>query len=96
MPTYYLDAIKQVRLGEVGVSPGFRIPPPDVVPGAQRIVQDPGEAVLTREISEAVLHEISILSRPAVAGSTVELRKEEFDDGKSSSISKWDKFLYLL
>ena len=89
------DAIKQASLGELGISPGWRIPPPDVT-GTQRIVQDVGESVLTRELLDVRLDHVALVSRAAYAGSTVELRTEEFENGKSSSISEWEHFLYLL
>ena len=43
LPTYFSDAIKEVRTGRAGgISPGFRIPPRSVVPDAETLIPEPG------------------------------------------------------
>ncbi|MEM9899909.1 MAG: HK97 family phage prohead protease [Pseudomonadota bacterium] len=51
----------------IGISPGFRIPPPEAVADAEETVEeDPAEGnALIRIIRAAVLFEISAVSRPA-------------------------------
>lgn len=72
-----LDAVKQISQGLArGVSPGFRIPPKDVVPNAEELVPEPGNpAVMIRVIRAAVLYELSIVTRPAYEdGTEVDVR----------------------
>ena len=77
-PSYMRDTILQIEAGLVGgISPGFRIPPPDVVPDAETLENEPGNpGVQIRVIREAVLFELSLVSRPAYAGAatSVDLR----------------------
>ena len=48
-----------------GLSPGFSVPPVDVVPGAETLTPEAGNpGVMVRTINEAVLFEASIVSRP--------------------------------
>ena len=81
-PTYMVDAVKQIRAGLVGgLSPGFRVPPLDVVPGAETIIPEPGNpSVGIRLIREAVLSEFSLVTRPAYQdASEIELRAEDME-----------------
>ena len=80
MPTYMLDAIKEVRTGRAGgISPGFKIPPPGVVPGAMTIEPEPGNpGVEIRVVNQAVLYEVSVVSRPTYGSTDVDLRVEDF------------------
>lgn len=75
-PTWMRDTVLAVEAGLIGgLSPGFIVPPQDVVPGAQRFVPEPGNpSVSIREIAEAVLLEMSLVTRPAYGGTTVEAR----------------------
>lgn len=79
MPSYMRDAVLDVEDGRAGgLSPGFRVPPPNVVPDAERLVDEPGNpGVQIREVRQAVLYEISIVSRPAYAGTDVDVRAED-------------------
>jgi len=79
MPTYMLDTVKEIRTGRAGgISPGFQVPPARVVPNAETLEPEPGnEAVQVRVIRQAVLHEISIVSRPAYGSTDVDLRRFE-------------------
>ena len=81
MPTYFQDVVKEVRTGRAGgVSPGFRTPPKSAVPNAETFIPEVGNPdVLIRVIHEAVMPEISIVTRP-VYPSRIELREEDMDD----------------
>ncbi|ABE62946.1 prohead peptidase, Unknown type peptidase, MEROPS family U35 [Nitrobacter hamburgensis X14] len=74
--SYGSDLIKQISSGLVfGLSPGFRIPPPSAVPAdkAQKFEnEDPklGRAII-RTIFEAILTELSIVTRPAYPDASV-------------------------
>jgi len=82
MPTWMIDAVRQVRAGLAGgVSPGFRVPPPATVANAEVFESEPGNpAVQVRVIKAAVLSEISVVTRPAY--STTELDLRAFDPGR--------------
>ena len=81
MPTYMLDAIKMVRTGRAGgLSPGFRIPPRSVNPNAERIIPEPDNpAVGIRQIDDAILPEMSVVTRPAYAQTDMDLRADGGD-----------------
>ena len=78
-PAYMVDALMQMRAGLVGgLSPGFLIPPEDVVPGAQFIEPEAGNpGVSVRAIRAAVLTELSIVTRPAYPTTELDLRHEQ-------------------
>lgn len=79
----------------VGLSPGFRVPPADVVPEAETTEEeDPAEGkALIRTINAAVLFEVSAVTRPAYAEATVEearrWRAETHDAGLRRSLARW-------
>ena len=77
-PSWMLDAVLAIRSGLfAGISPGFRLPPPSAVPTAERLLREPGnEGVMIREIVEAVLFELSLVTRPAYTASSVDVRQE--------------------
>lgn len=69
------DFLAALRAGlVVGLSPGFRIPPPEAVPDAEEVVEeDPDEGrALIRVIKAAVLFEISAVTRPAYEDAALE------------------------
>ena len=78
MPTYFADTVKQIRSGlSGGVSPGFRVPPATAVAKAETLEPEPGNpAVQVRVINQAVLHELSIVTRPAYSETDIDLRAE--------------------
>ena len=83
-PTYMVDALLQLRAGLIGgISPRMQVPPATVVPGAERLVPEPGNpGVMIRSIREALLPELSLVSRPAYGDTTVELRElQDAGDG---------------
>ena len=71
-----IDAVKQLRQGLVGgISPGFRVPPRDVVPDAETEIPEPGNpGVSIRVIKHAVLYELSLVARPAYEETEVDVR----------------------
>ena len=75
-PSYMRDTVAMVRAGLAGgVSPGFRVPPASVVPGAETFEPEPGNpGVQVRVINAAVLHELSIVTRPAYSETEVDAR----------------------
>lgn len=78
-PSWMRDAVLAVQAGLIGgLSPGFRVPPAAAVPGAERLVPEPGNPdVQIREISEALLFEMSLVSRPAYTETELDLRAWE-------------------
>lgn len=80
-PSYMLDAVKKVR-GKLygGISPGFRVPPASVVPDAETFEPEPGNpGVQVRVIKQAVLYELSLVTRPVYSGTEVDVRAFEHE-----------------
>ena len=77
-PTYMVDFVKRYRAGLVdGISPGFRVPPRGVVPDAEELVPEPGNpAVKIRHIRQAVLFELSLVTRAAYPDTELDLRAD--------------------
>ena len=73
------DALLDIQNGLLaGISPGFRVPPRDVVPDAENFVPEPGNpGVEIRIINQAVLFELSLVHRPTYKETSVELRHEQ-------------------
>ena len=80
MPTYMADVVKEVRTQRAGgISPGFYMPPRDVVAGAEELIPEPGNpGVMIRMVHTAVMPELSIVTRP-VYPSTVDMRADAVD-----------------
>ena len=80
MPTYMRDTVSMIRAGLVGgISPGFKVPPRDVVPDAEGLEPEPGNsAVQVRVIRQAVLYELSLVTRPAYTETDIDLRADDF------------------
>ena len=80
-PGYMQDTVRMVRgnlLG--GISPGFNVPPRDVVPNAETLEPEPGNpAVSIRVIRAAVLYELSLVTRPAYPGTEIDVRSASPD-----------------
>lgn len=77
--SYGADTLKQIESGlAVGVSPGFRIPPKRAVPVAEKFTDegyDPARGnhnALIRTIFQAILFELSVVTRPAYQEAIVE------------------------
>lgn len=78
-PSWMVDTVLAVRSGLVrGISPGFRIPPRAVVPRAEELIPEVGNTgVLVRTINEAVLYELSLVTRPSYSGTEIDIRQDE-------------------
>ena len=79
MPSYMADTIKQIN-GKLagGISPGFRVPPATAAPGAETFESEAGGAgAKIRVINQAVLHEMSIVTRPSYSETNIAVRAEE-------------------
>ena len=78
MPTWVDDAVKAVRAGlMLGLSPGFRVPPSNVVPDAEVEVEEPGNpGVFITEVRAGVLREMSLVTAGAYDDASVSLRAE--------------------
>ena len=74
-PSYMVDTVRMIRAGLAGgVSPGFRVPPKSAVADAETFEDEPGTGVKVRVINAAVLHELSIVTRPAYSETDVDVR----------------------
>ena len=75
-PSYMRDLVLKIQSGlSRGVSPGFRVPPKSVVANAEILEPEPGNpAVNIRRINQAVLYEMSIVTRAAYGDSIIESR----------------------
>ena len=78
-PSHVVDAVRQIEMGLIGgISPGFMVPPKDVVPNAEEFLEEPGNPeVLVRQINEAVLVELSLVTRPSYTETDVTVRAED-------------------
>ena len=78
-PSWVVDAEKAIAAGIMtGLSPGFRVPPKSVVPNAERFIPEPGNpGVQIRQVNDAVLREMSIVTDAIFDDAAVELRSEE-------------------
>ena len=92
-PSWVIDAERAIAAGLMtGLSPGFIVPPKDVVPGAEAIMPEPGNpGVGIRVIRAAVLREFSIVTSPAYEDAAVDLRADDLrkDDLKRSGRLPW-------
>ena len=81
-PSHMRDAVAMVRSGLAGgISPGFRVPPRNAVPDAETLEPERGNpGVDIRVIRQAVLYELSIVTRPAYAETSVDVRAEDFPE----------------
>lgn len=78
----------------IGISPGFRIPPPEAVPDAEETVEeDPTEGnALIRIIRAAVLFELSVVTRPAYDETEIEERSKGgviLPSPKQRALARW-------
>lgn len=71
------DAMAMLEAGLIGgISPGFRIPPQRAVPNAESVEdEDPSEGqAIIRTVNDAILFELSLVTRPAYPETQVEQR----------------------
>ena len=91
------DALAALGAGLIaGISPGFRMPPQQTVPNAESIAEeDPAEGrALIRTINEAILFELSLVTRPAYPQTQVEQRNWApsaplVDAGLHRTLNRW-------
>ena len=91
-PSWVQDAVYAIenRLA-TGISPGFRIPPSDVVPDAEVIRPEVGNpSVSERIIRKAVLIELSVVARPSYQETSAELRAS-YGGGEKTVLPHWKK-----
>ena len=77
-PTWMRDALLAAKGGLLqGVSPGFVIPPASAVPDAVTLVpeREVRQETMVRVIRQAVLYELSLVTRPAYADSDIDVRQ---------------------
>ena len=94
LPTYYQDTIKEIERGLVtGTSPGFFIPPKEKVPDAEKYVDEPGstEGVRIRVIRNAVLVEMSLVSRPSYTETGLDVRGFDMyeEPARKKRVKRW-------
>ena len=93
--SYVSDVLASLSAGLiVGISPGFRIPPQQTVPNAEEVTEeDPSEGrAMIRTIFEAILFELSLVSRPAYSETEIEARNWGVilpDTGLHRTLSRW-------
>ena len=75
-PSYMRDTVAMVNAGLAGgISPGFRVPPASAVRDAEVLEPEPGNpGVQVRVINQAVLFELSVVTRPAYSETDVDVR----------------------
>lgn len=79
-PSWVKDTVRAIESGLVGgVSPGFRVPPASAIANAEELIPEPGNpSVQIRQINQAVLHELSLVTRPAYSETAIDVRAEDF------------------
>lgn len=94
-PSWIDDTMKAVEAGLIrGVSPGFRVPPASAVANAEELVDEPGnEGVQIRQINQAVLYELSLVTRPAYVETEIQLR--DFAPEEARVEDEWEVARWL-
>ncbi len=93
--SYARDFLAGLASGLVlGVSPGFRIPPKQTVPDAEEVTEeDPEEGrAIIRTIFEAILFELSAVTRPAYPEAQIEARQwtpVQMDTDLRRALMRW-------
>ena len=76
-----------------GTSPGFFIPPKEKVPDAEKYVDEPGstKGVRIRVIRNAVLVEMSLVSRPSYTETGLDVRGFDMyeEPAKKKRVKRW-------
>ena len=78
-PTYMKDAVLMLENRSFGgISPGFRVPPAGTVPNAEELIPDPEvSGIFIRQINQAILYEISLVTRASYKDTSLDLRSED-------------------
>ena len=94
-PSWVEDTVKAVDAGLIrGVSPGFRVPPASAVANAEELIDEPGNpGVQIRQINQAQLFELSLVTRPAYTESAVDLRA--FEGVEVPVVDEWEAARWL-
>lgn len=94
--SWAMDFIAAFAAGLInGISPGFRVPPPEAVDKAEETTEEnPAEGnALIRTIFAAVLFELSMVTRPAYGETEANLRNFQFDpvprNGIIHPLNRW-------
>ena len=97
-PSWMLDAVLAVRGGLVrGISPGFKVPPSDVVPDAEELIPEPGNPdVMIRFIRAAVLFELSLVTRASYPNTEIDLRSGMAVVGQGAAKETFSELTWLL
>ena len=94
LPTYFQDTIKEIERGLVtGTSPGFFLPPASKIPDAVEYIDEPEskEGVRIKVIKNAVLVEMSLVSRPAYTETGVDVRGFDMyeEPARKKRVKRW-------
>ena len=85
-PSWVRDTVLAIEDGlMLGLSPGFRVPPSNVVPNAEELIPEPGNpGVFIRQVNQALLTELSVVTSGTYKEAGVEIREElsKMDRGK--------------
>ena len=78
-PSWMQDSVLAVRSGLIkGISPGFRVPPASAVANAEELIPERGNpGVLIRQVNEAVLYEMSLVTRASYKETTIDIRHDD-------------------
>jgi len=100
--SYVQDVLAGIAAGlTVGISPGFRLPPKRAVPEPERIEDEGSDPengehnAIIRTVLQALLYELSVVTRPAYPESQVEARNWTAggvilpDTGLHRTLSRW-------
>jgi Escherichia/Staphylococcus phage prohead protease len=103
--THGRDVLALITAGlAIGLSPGFRIPPKRTVPDAEEIEEEEDEGpdsenrgAIIRHVRQALLYELSIVTRPAYSKAQVQMRNwtpdwrpfPPTDSGLHRALNRW-------
>ena len=81
LPAYMEETLRMIEADLLnGISPGFRVPPASALAAGavpEELIPEPGNpGVSIRQINEAVLYELSLVTRPAYQETTLDMRSE--------------------
>ena len=90
-PSHVVDTVRNIEAGYIGgISPGFMIPPKEAVPNAETFEpEEDNPEVLIRVIHEAILVELSLVTRPSYSESSVDVRAEDLWNVPQKEIRLW-------
>lgn len=96
--SYVQDFLRGLASGLIlGLSPGFRIPPPRTVPNAETVEEeDPAEGrALIRTVHQALLYEVSAVTSPQYEEAQIEARSwdigqiDQSDPSLARALNRW-------